>query len=154
MTILLNISFILSYSLKYGRYVLGQQQDLHHNHIWGHAVKPHLLIQPLAALSSASVASSNTLPSFILTSPIATGYAHLDHRLHSMAETIEHRILRSQKARIVDLPEFPFTTRPVQTLTDVWTNMPHLLSLSTLKVRKIFFEMSQIVKGRNMVGNR
>ncbi len=120
--------------MKYGRHVLEVEKQLHHNHIWQHTTKPHLLIQPLHALSSPSVASSNALSSFVFTTAIGTGYAHLDHRLHSMTETIEHRILRSRKARSVEVPEIPFNVRPTQTVAGVWTNMPHLLSLSTLKV--------------------
>lgn len=128
------------HSLKYGRNVLEQEQNLHYNHVWGFPAKTHLLIHPLAPLSSHSVASSSTLRPFIFTSPIGTGYAHLDHRFNSMPETIEHRILRRQKAKIVDMPEFPFITRPPQTLTGVWTNMPNMLSLPILKVFNIIFK--------------
>ena len=126
--------FFLFFSLKYGRNVLQVEKHIHHNHVWEHTAKPQLLIQPLSALSSPSVTSSSVLSQFVFTSTIGTGYAHLDHRLHSMTETIEHRILRSRKARNVEVPEIPFNVRPIQTISGVWTNMPHLLSLSTLKV--------------------
>ncbi|XP_046447627.1 chromatin-remodeling ATPase INO80-like [Daphnia pulex] len=121
-------------SLKYGRTVLECEAIQLHNQIWKDGVKPHLLIQPLNALSSASVKSSNILSSFVFTTSIGTGYAHLDHRLSNMPETIEHRILRNRKAKTAGASEFPFVSRPTQTLKCLWTNMPNLLSLPILKV--------------------
>lgn len=121
-------------SLKYGRTVLELEKTLYHNKLWNHPTKPHLLIQPLSTLSVASVAFSNVLQSLVFTSNVGTGYAHLDHRLHSMPETIEHRILRCRKVRNKEESEILFKTRPAQTIRGVWTNMPSLLSLSTLRV--------------------
>jgi hypothetical protein len=123
-----------SHSLKYGRIVLESEAIQLHNRIWNDEVKPHLLIQPLNVLSSASLKSSNILSSFVFTTAIGTGYAHLDHQLYNMPETIEHRILRSRKTKNGVAPEFPFVSRSTQTLKCLWTNMPNLLSLSVLKV--------------------
>jgi len=58
----------------------------------------------------------------------------LDHQLHSTVETIEHRILRSRKSKTPDLPEFPFQSRPVQVISNQWTDMPPVFCLSALKV--------------------
>ncbi len=115
------------------------ESNLHHQYLWSDSLKPNLLIRPLNALSHASVATSNVLPSFVFTSAVGYGYAHLDHELHSMSETIEHRILRSRKYKSIEVLEFPFTPRPVKTISCVWTTMPRLLSLSTLKVRQCLF---------------
>lgn len=130
------------YSLKHGRTVLECEAIQLHNQIWKDGVKPHLLIQPFNALSSASVKSSNILSSFVFTTAIGTGYAHLDHRLSNMPETIEHRILRSRKAKSAGASEFPFVSRPTQTLKCLWTNMPNLLSLPILKVLSLLIIVS------------
>ncbi|KZS13079.1 DNA helicase INO80 [Daphnia magna] len=121
-------------SLKYGYNVLAIEENLHHNHIWKDGGKPHLFIQPLFALSSPSVKSSNILSSFVFTSAVGTGYAHLDHVLYSMPETMEHRILRGRKAKNIGAAEFSFTARPARTLKCLWTDMPNILSLPVLKV--------------------
>lgn len=136
-------------SLKYGRNVLEVERRLHHSNLWDHPVKPHLLIQPFHALSPSSVESSSVLPFLVFTSAVGLGYAHLDHQLLSMSETIEHRLLRSRKAKVGYLPEFPFHPRPSQTLPSVWTNAPGLLSLSVLRVRvatfNFFFNVSRFI---------
>ncbi|XP_057370086.1 chromatin-remodeling ATPase INO80-like [Daphnia carinata] len=121
-------------SLKYDYDVLAIEENLHHNHIWKDEGKPHLFVQPLFALSSPSVKSSSILSSFVFTSAVGTGYAHLDHVLHSMPETMEHRILRSRKAKNIGAAEFSFTARPTRTLKCLWTDMPQVLSLPVLKV--------------------
>jgi len=120
--------------LKYGCIVLKCEAIHLFKRIWQTGVNPHLHIQPLNVLSSASVKSSNILSSLVFTSAIGTGYAHLDHGLYNMTETIEHRILRSRKTKTGGVPEFSFVSRPPQTLKCLWTNMPNLLSLSILKV--------------------
>ena len=112
------------------------ERNLHHRQLWEQPLQPHLLIRPLDALSPAAVASSDVLPSLVFTSVLVPGYAHVDHELHSMSETIEHRILRSRKSKSAEVGEFHFTPRPVQTLPCVWTAMPQLFSLSTLKVKE------------------
>ena len=121
-------------SLKYGCEVLALERNLHHNSTWEHSMKPHLLIQPFDKLSHSSLASSNILASMVFTSPIGSGYAHLDHELQSMPETIEHRILRSRKAKTPDAPEFIFKSHPSKILPTIWTNFPKLLIQSVIKV--------------------
>ncbi|KAI9565028.1 hypothetical protein GHT06_008772 [Daphnia sinensis] len=121
-------------SLKYSYDDVAIEENLHHNHIWKDEGKPHLFIQPFFALSSPSVKSSNILSSFVFTSAVGTGYAYLDHVLHSMPETMEHRILRGRKAKSIGAAEYSFTSRPARTLKCLWTDMPHLLSLPVLKV--------------------
>jgi len=120
--------------LKYARGVLALERKIHHNWTWGHSAKPHLLITCLDTLSHPSLASSSILASMVFTSPIGSGYAHLDHQLQSMPETIEHKILRSRKAKATDVPELIFKSRPTQTLSNNWTNVPQLLIHSMIKV--------------------
>lgn len=122
----------------YGRNVLALERKIHHNWTWGHSVKPHLLIKCLDTLSHPSLTSSSILAAMVFTSPIGSGYAHLDHQLQSMPETIEHKILRSRKAKTSDVPELIFKSRPTQTLSTVWTNVPQLLIHSMIKVLKTF----------------
>ena len=86
--------------------------------------------------SAASVESSSGLRGLVFTRAIGTGYAHLDHQLHSTVETIEHRILRSRKSKTPDLPEFPFQSRPVQVISNQWTDVPPVFCLSPLKVSR------------------
>merc|ERR1740128_246553 len=107
---------------------------LHHTQLWQHPVKKTLLIQPYSTLSAPSIASSTTLKPLIFTSTTGSGYAHLDHILVSVPETIEHRILRSRKSGRSQPEEFPFTARPAQTLHSLWTNMPRMVYLPTIKV--------------------
>lgn len=120
--------------MKYGRHVLALEQKLHHDWTWGYSTKPNILINCLDALSHPSLASSNVLASMVFTSPIGSGYAHLDHQLQSMPETIEHKILRSRKAKTSALPELSFKSRPTQNLSNIWTNVPQLLIHSMIKV--------------------
>lgn len=110
------------------------ERNIHHSCLWHISNNVNLLIRPLNHLSPASISSSYILPSLVFTSCIGTGYAHLDHRLFSTPETIEHRILRSRKSSTTDIPEFPFKTRPTQTLTGLWTSIPQLVLFPTLKV--------------------
>lgn len=132
-------------SVKYGCDVPAMEENLHYNDVWKNGGKPHLFIQPLFALSAPSVKSSNILSSFVFTSAVGAGYAHLDHELHNMPETVEHRILRGRKAKDIGATEFPFTARPAQTVKCLWTDMPHLLCLSILRVSS--FLRSTLVDG-------
>ena len=111
-------------SLKYGRDVLFTESILYHNNLWGNPIKNKLLIRPMAALSAASVRSSDVLSRLVFTSAVGSGYAHLDQQLFSMPETVEHRVLRSRKSKLGVLPEFPFLQRPPETLDNVWTSIP------------------------------
>lgn len=97
-------------------------------------VKKTLLIQPYSTLSASSIASSTSLTPLVFTSMTESGYAHLDHLLVSVPESIEHRILRSRKSGKSQPEEFPFTARPAHTLHSLWTSMPQMMYLPTIKV--------------------
>ncbi|GLG99211.1 Chromatin-remodeling ATPase INO80 [Gryllus bimaculatus] len=59
-----------------------------------------LLVSASGALSPAAVQTSTVLAQLIFTAVSSrhnTIYSHLDHVIHAMAETVEHRILRSRK---------------------------------------------------------
>lgn len=116
------------------RKVMDDNHILHHTHLWHQPVKTTLLIQPYSTLSAPSISSSTALTPLVFTSMAGSGYAHLDHHLVSVPESIEHRILRSRKSGKSQPEEFPFTARPVHILHSLWTSMPQMMYLSTIKV--------------------
>ena len=134
-------------SLAYGRRLADEELSLHHDYTWQQPAKNRMLIIGPASpsgsssfsfssgISFATVSSSRVLRSMVFTRAVGTGYAHLQHSLHSTPETIEHRLLRGRKSKMrADLPEFPHVSRPLQILDDVWTEMPAVFSLPVTKV--------------------
>ena len=128
------------FRLENVRQVLDENSILHHTHFWGHPVRNKLLIEPCSTLSAPSMACSAVLRPLVFTSTTESGYAHLDHRLLSTPESIEHRILRSRKSgkatnqSLSSCAEFPFVSRPPLVLHNLWTNMPRLMCLPITKV--------------------
>ena len=109
-------------------------------------MKTTLLIQPHSTLSAPSISSSTALTPLVFTSMAGSGYAHLDHHLVSVPESIEHRILRSRKSGKSQPEEFPFTARPVHILHSLWTSMPQMMYLSTIKVIQFTYSLSRLFR--------
>lgn len=65
-----------------------------------------LLISPESRTSFCSIATSPVLNQIVFTSYVgsrSTVYTHTKHIHHSMAETLQHRVLRSQKVSHVSI---------------------------------------------------
>lgn len=61
--------------------------------------KSDFLLEPEFPLSHPNVHSSNILRGLVFCSPTSTAYIHINHTLHCMAETREHRRLRLRHSR-------------------------------------------------------
>lgn len=122
----------------------------------------HLLLEPSASRWISPIFTSHTLDPFIFTkadkeccyrsSPI---YAHLDHTIHPMVESLDHRIMRSRKHQAIGqpltlLPEVSSRNSPKHTdflLSNVPTCMPAFLCETYTKVISIAGHSASLLKG-------
>lgn len=78
------------------------EELINHRFTWNNhrASENSLLISPERCTSFPSIISSPVLSELVFTSYVgdrSTVYTHTKHIHHSMAETLQHRVLRSQK---------------------------------------------------------
>uniref|UniRef100_A0A182FL94 Chromatin-remodeling ATPase INO80 n=1 Tax=Anopheles albimanus TaxID=7167 RepID=A0A182FL94_ANOAL len=122
----------------------------------------HLLLEPSASRWISPIFTSHTLDPFIFTkadkeccyrsTPI---YAHLDHTIHPMVESLDHRIMRSRKHQAIGqpltlLPEVSSRNSPKHTdflLSNVPTCMPAFLCETYTKVISIAGHSASLLKG-------